>query len=50
MSLPMWQIFDLSLTQIGLFITCFEGPMALAQVPADFLSERLGERFFLIKR
>jgi MFS family permease len=47
--LPLWQIaFDLSLTQVGLFITCFEGAMALAQVPAGFLSERLGERFLLI--
>ncbi len=47
--LPLWQIaFDLSLTQVGLFITCFEGSMALAQVPAGFLSERLGERLLLI--
>ncbi len=47
--LPLWQIaFNLTLTQVGLFITCFEGAMALFQVPAGFLSERLGERFLLI--
>ncbi|OQY05067.1 MAG: hypothetical protein B6I22_08225 [Desulfobacteraceae bacterium 4572_123] len=47
--LPLWQIaFGLSLTQVGLFITCFEGAMAFFQVPAGFLSERLGERFLLI--
>ena len=47
--LPLWQIaFDLSLTQVGLFITCFEGAMALFQIPAGFLSEHFGERFLLI--
>lgn len=47
--LPLWQIaFDLTLTQVGLFITCFEGAMALFQVPAGFLSERYGERFLLL--
>jgi len=46
--LPFWKIaFQLSLTQVGLIITCFEGATALFQVPAGFLGERYGERRLL---
>lgn len=46
--LPLWQAaFHLSLTQVGLVITCFEGATALFQVPAGLLGERFGERRLL---
>jgi MFS family permease len=46
--LPFWKIaFDLSLAQVGLVTTCFEGATALFQVPAGFLGERYGERILL---
>jgi MFS transporter, FSR family, fosmidomycin resistance protein len=46
--LPFWKIaFQLSLAQVGLIITCFEGATALFQVPAGFLGERYGERRLL---
>jgi MFS transporter, FSR family, fosmidomycin resistance protein len=46
--LPFWKIaFQLSLTQVGLIITCFESATALFQVPAGFLGERYGERRLL---
>ncbi len=46
--LPFWKIaFQLSLTQVGLIITCFEGAVALFQIPAGFLGERYGERRLL---
>ena len=46
--LPFWKIaFQLSLTQVGLIITCFEGATALFQIPAGFLGERYGERRLL---
>ncbi len=46
--LPFWKMaFQLSLTQVGLIITCFEGATALFQIPAGFLGERYGERRLL---
>lgn len=46
--LPFWKIaFQLSLTQVGLLMACFEGATALFQVPAGFLGERYGERRLL---
>ena len=46
--LPFWKIaFQLSLTQVGLIITCFESATALFQIPAGFLGERYGERRLL---
>ena len=46
--LPLWQAaFQLSLTQVGLVITCFEGATALFQIPAGLLGERFGERRLL---
>ena len=46
--LPLWQAaFQLSLTQVGLVITCFEGATALFQVPAGLLGERFGEHRLL---
>jgi len=47
--LPLWQAaFGLSLTQVGLLVTCFEGATGLFQIPAGFLSERFGERVLLL--
>ena len=46
--LPFWKItFQLSLTQVGLLMFCFEGATALFQTPAGFLGERYGERRLL---
>ena len=46
--LPFWRTaFQLSLTQVGLLVTCFESATALFQVPAGFLGERYGERRLL---
>ncbi len=46
--LPFWRTaFQLSLTQVGLIITCFESATALFQIPAGFLGERYGERRLL---
>ena len=46
--LPFWKVaFNLSLAQIGLVITCYEGVTALFQVPAGLLGERYGERRLL---
>jgi len=46
--LPFWKIaFQLSLTQVGLLMFCFEGTTALFQTPAGFLGERYGERRLL---
>jgi MFS family permease len=46
--LPFWKTaFQLSLTQVGLIVTCFESATALFQVPAGFLGERYGERRLL---
>jgi MFS transporter, FSR family, fosmidomycin resistance protein len=47
--LPMWQTsFRLSLTHVGLLVTCFEGATGFFQIPAGFLGERFGERALLI--
>lgn len=47
--LPLWQIsFGLSLTQVGLLVTCFEGATGFFQIPAGFLGERFGERVLLV--
>lgn len=46
--LPFWRVaFQLSLTQVGLLMACFEGATALFQTPAGFLGERYGERRLL---
>ena len=46
--LPLWQIsFGLSLTHVGLLVTCFEGITGFFQIPAGFLGERFGERALL---
>ena len=47
--LPLWQVsFGLSLTHIGLLITCFEGATGIFQIPAGILGERYGERILLV--
>ena len=46
--LPLWQTsFGLSLTSVGLLVTCFEGATGLFQIPAGLLGERFGERVLL---
>lgn len=46
---PLWQpVFNLSLTQVGLLVTCFDGMTGLFQIPAGFLGERFGERALLV--
>jgi MFS transporter, FSR family, fosmidomycin resistance protein len=46
--LPFWKMaFQLSLTQVGLLVACFESATALFQIPAGFLGERYGERRLL---
>jgi MFS transporter, FSR family, fosmidomycin resistance protein len=46
--LPLWQTsFGLSLTSVGLLVTCFEGATGFFQIPAGFLGERFGERVLL---
>jgi MFS family permease len=43
--LPIWALgFELSLTQVGLLMTCYTGAMAGFQIPAGLLAERIGER------
>ncbi len=43
--LPIWQLgFGLSLTQVGLIMTCYTGAMAGFQIPAGLWAERAGER------
>jgi MFS transporter, FSR family, fosmidomycin resistance protein len=47
--LPLWQAsFGLSLTQVGLMVTCFEGATGFFQIPAGLLGERFGERKLLV--
>ena len=47
--LPLWQAsFGLSLTHVGLLVTCFEGATGIFQIPAGFLGERFGERVLLV--
>jgi MFS family permease len=46
--LPLWQAeFALTLTQVGIVKSCYSGLMALGQIPAGLLAERLGERTLL---
>ncbi|MFC1876026.1 MFS transporter [Thermodesulfobacteriota bacterium] len=47
--LPLWQAsFGLSLTQVGLLVTCFDGATGFFQIPAGLLGERFGERKLLV--
>jgi MFS family permease len=47
--LPLWQTsFGLSLTHVGLLVSCFEGATGFFQIPAGFLGERFGERALLV--
>ena len=47
--LPLWaEAFGLSLAQVGALKTIYSGAMASFQLPAGFLSERLGERRLLV--
>ena len=47
--LPLWQAsFGLSLTLVGLLVTCFEGATGFFQIPAGLLGERFGERKLLV--
>jgi MFS family permease len=47
--LPLWQAeFNLSFAQVGTIRTTYTGGMALFQLPAGFLAERLGERRVLV--
>ena len=46
--LPLWQIdFALSLTQVGVVKSCFSATLAIGQIPAGLLAERVGERSLL---
>jgi MFS transporter, FSR family, fosmidomycin resistance protein len=46
--LPLWATgFGLSHTQVGFLKMCMSGSLAASQVPAGFVSERLGERVVL---
>jgi len=47
--LPLWKAsFGLSLTHVGLLVTCFEGATGFFQIPAGLLGERFGERTLLV--
>ncbi len=47
--LPLWaEAFGLSLAQVGVLKTCFTAAQASFQLPAGFLSERIGERRLLV--
>lgn len=47
--LPLWQAaFGLSMAQVGLLVSCFEGATGFFQIPAGFLGERYGERRLLV--
>ncbi len=46
---PLWALaYGFSATQVGILVGCYVGAMALFQIPAGFLSERVGERVLLI--
>lgn len=46
--LPLWaQMFGLSLAQVGVLKAVYSGAIALFQVPAGVLAERIGERWLL---
>ncbi len=47
--LPLWaEAFGLSLAQVGVLKTVYTAAMASFQLPAGFLSERMGERRLLV--
>lgn len=47
--LPLWaEAFGLSLAQVGILKTVYTASMACFQLPAGFLSERIGERALLV--
>ena len=47
--LPFWQIaFDLTLTEVGLAVSSYAVALALLQIPAGLLAERIGERSVLV--
>ncbi|MGD9828834.1 MAG: MFS transporter, partial [Hyphomicrobiaceae bacterium] len=47
--LPLWaEAFGLNYAQVGLLKSAFSGALAMFQMPAGILSERLGERFLLV--
>jgi FSR family fosmidomycin resistance protein-like MFS transporter len=47
--LPLWQTsFGLSLTHVGLLVTCYKGATGFFQIPAGFFGERFGERALLV--
>jgi len=46
--LPLWQTsFGLSLTHVGLLVTCYKAATGFFQIPTGFLGERFGERAIL---
>lgn len=46
---PIWQVtFGLSFTEVGILKTIFSGTMALFQVPAGIISNRIGEIRMLV--
>lgn len=48
MLLPLWaQMFGLSLAQVGVMKAVYSGSIAIFQVPAGLLAERIGERWLL---
>ena len=47
--LPLWAAeFSLSFAQVGIIRTAYSGGMALFQIPAGLLAERIGERSVLV--
>ena len=47
--LPLWAAeFSLSFTQVGIIRTAYSGGMALFQIPAGLIAERVGERRVLV--
>ena len=47
--LPLWaDEFSLSFVQVGVIRTAYSGGMALFQIPAGLLAERIGERSVLV--
>ena len=47
--LPLWAAeFSLSFAQVGIIRTAYSGGMALFQIPAGFIAERIGERAVLV--
>ena len=47
--LPLWAAeFSLTFAQVGIIRTAYSGGMALFQIPAGLLAERIGERLVLV--